>query len=63
MPSAGFEPAIPAIKLLQTYVLDRKATRIGMLGLYISVIIIINYRKLRYDGNTMKIQKYVEALY
>jgi hypothetical protein len=25
MPSAGFEPAIPAIKLLQTYVLDRTA--------------------------------------
>jgi hypothetical protein len=26
MPTAGFEPAIPAIKRLQTYVLDRTAT-------------------------------------
>ena len=29
MPSAGFEPAIPAIKRLQTYTLDRTATGIG----------------------------------
>ena len=29
MPSAGFEPAIPAIKRLQTYALDRTATEIG----------------------------------
>jgi hypothetical protein len=29
MPSAGIEPAIPEIKRLQTYTLDRKATRIG----------------------------------
>jgi len=38
MPSAGLEPAIPAIKLLQTYVLDRTA-----IGLRIcSVLNIIN---------------------
>jgi ABC-type Na+ transport system ATPase subunit NatA len=29
MPSAGFEPAIPAIKHPQTYALDRAATGIG----------------------------------
>ena len=29
MPSAGIEPAIPEIKRLRTYTLDRKATRIG----------------------------------
>jgi len=28
MPSAEFEPAIPAIKRLQTYFLDRTATTI-----------------------------------
>jgi hypothetical protein len=31
MPSAGFEPAIPAGKRLQTHVLDRSATGIGSL--------------------------------
>jgi hypothetical protein len=31
MPSAGFEPAIPAIKQLQMYALDRTATGIGHL--------------------------------
>jgi hypothetical protein len=31
MPSAGFEPAIPATKLPQTYALDRAATGIGNL--------------------------------
>jgi hypothetical protein len=29
MPSAGFEPAIPAAKRPQTYALDRAATGIG----------------------------------
>jgi hypothetical protein len=29
MPSAGFEPAIPAIKRPQTYALDRAANGIG----------------------------------
>jgi len=29
MPSAEFEPAITAIKQLQTYALDRMATEIG----------------------------------
>jgi hypothetical protein len=29
IPSAGFEPAIPLIKRLQTYALDVKATGIG----------------------------------
>ena len=31
MPPAGFEPAIPAIELLQTHALDRSATEIGRL--------------------------------
>jgi hypothetical protein len=30
MPSAGFEPAIPATKPLQTYGLDSAATGIGL---------------------------------
>jgi len=29
MPSAGFEPAIPAIERRQTYALERTATAIG----------------------------------
>jgi hypothetical protein len=29
MPSAGYEPAIPATKRPQTYALDRAATGIG----------------------------------
>jgi hypothetical protein len=29
MPSAGFEPAIPAIERSQTYTLERTATGIG----------------------------------
>jgi hypothetical protein len=35
MPSAGFEPAIPATKRPQTYVLDHTATGIGIM--YITV--------------------------
>ena len=31
MPSAGFEPAIPAIEQPQTYALDGTATEIGFL--------------------------------
>jgi hypothetical protein len=34
MPSAGFEPAIPAIKQLRTYTLDCTATGIGIIRLY-----------------------------
>jgi hypothetical protein len=30
MPSAGFEPAIPSIKRMQTYALDRTAIGIGV---------------------------------
>jgi hypothetical protein len=33
MPSAGFEPAIPAIERKQTYALDRAATGIGAFSL------------------------------
>jgi len=33
MPPAEFQPAIPAIKQLQTYALDRTATRIGRLSI------------------------------
>jgi hypothetical protein len=35
MPSATFEPAIPAIKWLQTYALDLTATMIGFYGVLI----------------------------
>jgi hypothetical protein len=34
---AGFEPAIPAIKRLQTYALDRTAPRIGLVYVYMSL--------------------------
>jgi hypothetical protein len=30
MPSAIFEPATPATKRLQTYALDRSATKVGL---------------------------------
>jgi len=30
MPSTGFEPSIPAIKVLGAYLLDRTATEIGL---------------------------------
>jgi hypothetical protein len=33
LPSAGFEPAIPSIKRLQTYDLDRTTTGIGNIHL------------------------------
>jgi hypothetical protein len=42
MPSAGFEPAIPATKWPQTYVLDRAATGNGIPMCY-SLYIIIKY--------------------
>jgi hypothetical protein len=35
MPSAGFEPATPATKRQQTYVLDRAATEVGDCRLHI----------------------------
>jgi hypothetical protein len=38
-PSAGFEPAIPANKLPQTYALDRAATRIA----FLRAIVIVSY--------------------
>jgi hypothetical protein len=38
MPSAGFEPAIPVIRQLQTYTLDRTDTGIGMDPHYLSQI-------------------------
>jgi hypothetical protein len=38
MPLAGFEPAMPAVKLLQPYALDRTATRIDTLTYYTSPI-------------------------
>jgi hypothetical protein len=34
MPRAGFEPATPATKRQQTYVLDRAATGIGIVTFY-----------------------------
>jgi hypothetical protein len=43
MPSAGFEPAIPAIKRLQTYALDSTATGIGnSLIVEIEINIVLN---------------------
>ena len=40
MPSAGFEPAIPAGKRLQTLALDRSATGIGSLSQYLSNLLL-----------------------
>jgi hypothetical protein len=40
MPSAGFEPAIPASKRPQNYALDRAATGIGENQLYSLLILI-----------------------
>jgi hypothetical protein len=39
MPSVGFEPAIPAIKRLQTYALERTATGIGLKQKYLAWVI------------------------
>jgi hypothetical protein len=38
MPSAGFEPAIPATKRQKTYALDRAATGIGHFSLLITLL-------------------------
>ena len=38
MPSEGLEPAIPAVKRLQTYALDRAATGIGLNVPYFSLV-------------------------
>ena len=43
MPSAGFEPAIPAVKWLQTYVLDSTATETGLESYYFKVLYAIPY--------------------
>jgi hypothetical protein len=37
MPPVGFEPTIPTSARPQTYALDRAATGIGFVGLYISL--------------------------
>jgi hypothetical protein len=37
MPSAGFQPAVPATKHPQTYALDSAATGIGALIQYLSI--------------------------
>ena len=39
MPLTGFEPAIPASKWLQKYVLDRAVTGIGSVQPYLSLVI------------------------
>jgi hypothetical protein len=41
MPSAEFEPAIPATKRPQTYALDRAATGIGENPIYVCVRVYI----------------------
>jgi hypothetical protein len=41
MLSGAFEPAIPAIKRLQSYALERMATGIGLIIIIIIIIIII----------------------
>jgi len=46
MPSAGFEPAIPAVKRPQTYTLCRTATGIGRLSLFTAQS--IPYTKYKY---------------
>ena len=38
MPSAGFEPAIPAIEHMQTYPLGRTATGIGLISIMAHII-------------------------
>jgi hypothetical protein len=38
MPSAGFEPATPATKRLQTYALDHAATGIGYYWYYVAYL-------------------------
>ena len=38
MPSARFEPAIPAIERKQTYPLDRTATGIGLISIMAHII-------------------------
>ena len=40
MPSAGFEPAIPAMDRLQTYVLDRTVTTIGYVCILLGILFI-----------------------
>jgi len=47
MPSTGFEPATPAIKLFHTYAIDNTATEIGLP--YITMCLI-----LFYTGNTFR---------
>jgi hypothetical protein len=48
MPSSGFEPAIPAIKRLQTYALDRSTTGIGTPSVVLIYKVNVNYtEKLR----------------
>ena len=49
MPSAGFEPATPAIKQLQTYALDRKATGIGLWVPYKHKFVVLTYVYSRTD--------------
>ena len=39
MPPVGFEPAIPASELPQTYAVDSEAIRIGCVGLVIETIL------------------------
>ena len=43
MPQAGFEPAIPAILRLQTYALDRTATRNGLSSITIRNISLVHH--------------------
>jgi len=46
MTPAGFDPAIPSVKRLQTYTLDRVATRIG------TVVISLGYIPTKKLHNT-----------
>jgi hypothetical protein len=50
MPSAGFEPAIPAIKRPQTYALDRAATGIGQCMAYLMTIITMENSSKMYQN-------------
>jgi hypothetical protein len=61
MPSAGFEPATPATKRPQTYVLDRAATEVGEFK-YLGALITAN-NNLTQEINHGLLQAYINAIF
>jgi hypothetical protein len=53
MPSEGFEPAITAIKQLQTYALDCAATGIGNINIYKIITLVFSYNRCETDSSCM----------